>query len=82
MANTTLEAVLERVEDFLQQHPDISESTFGRMAIGNNLIVSRLRAGKDITTKKLDRLLTFMANYKDEIPAKASTNNEAQRPTV
>ncbi len=41
----------------------LAESTFGRAAINDGKLVSRLRNGGRITTDTLDRIRNFMANY-------------------
>jgi len=41
----------------------LAESTFGRAAINDGKLVSRLRNGGRITTETLDRIRAFMRNY-------------------
>ena len=53
--------LLEEISDFCRAS-GLAESTFGRAAITDGKLVSRLRNGGRITTHTLDRLREFMAN--------------------
>src|SRR5215475_13404978 len=53
--------LLEEISQFCRA-TGLAESTFGRAAINDGKLVSRLRNGGRITTDTLDRLRAFMAN--------------------
>jgi hypothetical protein len=57
----TREQILRECHVFVREM-GISESSFGRNAVNDGSLIARLRAGKDINTKKLDRLRTYMAH--------------------
>ncbi len=57
------DALLSEISDFCRS-AGLAESTFGRAAINDGKLVSRLRNGGRITTDTLDRLRAFMSNYK------------------
>jgi hypothetical protein len=59
---STNELLLE-ISDFCRS-AGLAESTFGRAAINDGKLVSRLRNGGRITTDTLDRIRAFMRNYK------------------
>ncbi len=65
--------LLEEIADFCRAS-GLAESTFGRAAINDGKLVSRLRNGGRITTHTLDRLRAFMAN--------GGTSESAARPFV
>ena len=56
----TREEILRDVHNFVSEL-GISETGFGRQAVGDPSMIARLRAGKDITTNKLDRIRAYMA---------------------
>jgi hypothetical protein len=56
------EVLLAEISDFCRS-VGLAESTFGRAAINDGKLVSRLRNGGRITTDTLDRIRTFMSNY-------------------
>ena len=53
--------LLREISDFCRAS-GLAESTFGRAAINDGKLVSRLRNGGRITTETLERLRAFMAN--------------------
>src|SRR5512134_4078612 len=53
------EAILREISDFCRQ-AGLAESTFGRRAVNDGKLTSRLRNGGRITTETLDRIRTFM----------------------
>jgi hypothetical protein len=59
------EQLLAEIGDFCRA-VGLAESTFGRAAINDGKLVSRLRNGGRITTHTLDRIRTFMADYAAE----------------
>lgn len=49
----TIDDILKRIEAYCREQ-DVSESTFGKKAVNDGKLVSRLRAGKSITLVTLD----------------------------
>jgi hypothetical protein len=60
----------------------LAESTFGRAAINDGKLVSRLRNGGRITTHTLDRIRTFMAEYGAEGGRGAVSVKAAAKPVA
>ena len=56
------EAILQEISDFCRQ-VGLAESTFGRRAVNDGKLASRLRNGGRITTDTLDRIRGFMASH-------------------
>ena len=56
------EAILQEISDFCRQS-GLAESTFGRRAVNDGKLASRLRNGGRITTDTLDRIRGFMASH-------------------
>ncbi len=66
-ASTNL--LLKEIEAYCQ-HVGIAESTFGRHAINDGKLCSRLRAGKNVTLATAERVRTYIAeNGPEQIPA-------------
>ncbi len=63
--------LLQEISDYCR-HTGLAESTFGRRAVNDGKLASRLRHGGRITTETLDRIRGFMA----------SNRNAAARPAV
>jgi hypothetical protein len=63
--------LLQEISDYCRQ-TGLAESTFGRRAVNDGKLASRLRHGGRITTETLDRIRNFMA----------SNRNAAARPAV
>lgn len=61
---TTKDALLNLVNEYLDQHPDVGAESFGWKAVGDSTLVKRLRQGKDVTTRKLDKILAYIHYYK------------------
>lgn len=59
---STREWLLLQVEAFLKNNPHIDPESFGWRSVKDSSLVDRLRAGKDVTTRKLDMLIAYMAN--------------------
>ena len=55
-----LEPLLLEISEYCRQ-VGLAESTFGRAAINDGKLVSRLRNGGRITTETLDRIRGYMA---------------------
>jgi hypothetical protein len=58
MPNST-DALLKEIETYCQ-HAGIAESTFGRHAINDGKLCSRLRAGKNVTLSTAERVRTYI----------------------
>jgi hypothetical protein len=58
------EQLLKEIGEFCR-NTGLAESTFGRLAINDGKLVSRLRDGGTITTHTLDRLRTFMEGRRE-----------------
>ena len=52
--------LLQEISDYCR-HTGLAESTFGRRAVNDGKLASRLRHGGRITTETLDRIRSFMA---------------------
>ncbi len=63
------EQILQEISDFCRQR-GLAESTFGRRAVNDGKLASRLRNGGRITTDTLDRIRGFMASNADGAPAR------------
>jgi len=61
--------ILQEISEFCRQR-GLAESTFGRRAVNDGKLASRLRNGGRITTDTLDRIRTFMARNADAAPAR------------
>ncbi len=56
----TRKKLLEEIHDFVSA-TGMTLDALGRAAVGDGRLVERLRAGRDIGTKKLDRIRAWMA---------------------
>ena len=56
------DAILQEISDFCRQ-TGLAESTFGRRAVNDGKLASRLRNGGRITTETLDRIRGFMTSH-------------------
>src|SRR4051795_11104469 len=65
------EMLLQEIAEFCRK-TGLAESTFGRRAVNDGKLASRLRHGGRITTETLDRIRSFMA----------SNRNSGARPAV
>ncbi len=63
------EAILQEIGEFCRQR-GLAESTFGRRAVNDGKLASRLRNGGRITTDTLERIRTFMSRQADAAPAR------------
>ena len=59
------DVILQEISDFCRQ-VGLAESTFGRRAVNDGKLASRLRNGGRITTETLDRIRGFMASHRDK----------------
>jgi len=71
-------ALLQRVEAYCTEH-GIAESTLGRLAVNDGKLVSRLRAGKDVTVSVFERLSTYMETP-PPIQGRSGPRAEAEAP--
>lgn len=53
--------LLKEIEDFLASAP-LAPATFGRKAVNDGKLVSRLRAGSSVTLETAARIRRFIAN--------------------
>ena len=67
--------LLESIAAFCRRS-GIAESTFGRRAVNDGKLTSRLRNGGRITTETLDRIRTFQAQYASRNRGKFGTFDE------
>ena len=63
------EQILQEISEFCRPR-GLAESTFGRRAVNDGKLASRLRNGGRITTDTLDRIRAFMARNADGAPAR------------
>ena len=63
------EQILQEISEFCRQR-GLAESTFGRRAVNDGKLASRLRNGGRITTDTLERIRAFMARNADAAPAR------------
>src|ERR1017187_3542519 len=63
------EIILQEISEFCRQR-GLAKSTFGRRAVNDGKLASRLRNGGRITTDTLERIRSFMARNVDAMPAR------------
>jgi hypothetical protein len=63
------EQILQEISEFCRTQ-GLAESTFGRRAVNDGKLASRLRNGGRITTDTLERIRTFMARNGDRAPGR------------
>jgi hypothetical protein len=63
------EQILQEITDFCRQR-GLAESTFGRRAVNDGKLASRLRNGGRITTETLERIRGFMSSTAGEPPVR------------
>jgi len=63
------EQILQEITEFCRAR-GLAESTFGRRAVNDGKLASRLRNGGRITTDTLERIRAFMARYADAGPGR------------
>src|SRR5437868_5704145 len=78
------DAILQEISDYCRQ-TGLAESTFGRRAVNDGKLASRLRHGGRITTETLDRIRSFMAanrnaSARPAVIARAHDHNTAGHP--
>src|SRR3954462_14657816 len=60
-ATMNAQELLQEISDYCRQ-TGLAESTFGRRAVNDGKLASRLRHGGRITTETLDRIRNFMTS--------------------
>jgi hypothetical protein len=75
------EQILQEISEFCRQR-GLAESTFGRRAVNDGKLASRLRNGGRITTDTLERIRNFMARSGDAAPARKRMLFEATPPST
>src|SRR6188508_2840691 len=70
--------LLQEISDYCRQ-TGLAESTFGRRAVNDGKLASRLRHGGRITTETLDRIRAFMTTNRNSVarPAVISRGHDA-----
>jgi hypothetical protein len=73
------EQILQEISEFCRTR-GLAESTFGRRAVNDGKLASRLRNGGRITTDTLDRIRTFMAHNAEATPGRRHVLFDAPAP--
>jgi hypothetical protein len=63
-----VDALIRDIEAYCREHA-LAESTFGRLAVGNSKLMSRLREGQGVTLKTLRRVRDYMGGPPAAPPA-------------
>jgi hypothetical protein len=72
--------LLQEISDYCRQ-TGLAESTFGRRAVNDGKLASRLRHGGRITTETLDRIRSFMTTNRNAVARPAVIARPAERPS-
>jgi hypothetical protein len=72
--------LLQEISDYCRQ-TGLAESTFGRRAVNDGKLASRLRHGGRITTETLDRIRSFMAAH-PEVAHRPAVIDRGREPRV
>ena len=75
------EQILQEISEFCRRR-GLAESTFGRRAVNDGKLASRLRNGGRITTDTLDRIRSFMARNADGVPPRRRLLFDANPPAA
>ena len=73
--------LLQEISDYCRQ-AGLAESTFGRRAVNDGKLTSRLRNGGRITTETLDRIRTFMTIHNGKESARPMIIERGARPAT
>jgi hypothetical protein len=73
------EQILQEISEFCRAR-GLAESTFGRRAVNDGKLASRLRNGGRITTETLDRIRTFMTIHNGRENARPMIIERGGRP--
>lgn len=60
--NSSIEWLLDRIDEHLASRPSVTPECFGWRSIRDTKLVGRLRAGGDLTTRKMDRVIQYLRN--------------------
>lgn len=63
-----IELLVREIEEYCRDD-GVAESTFGRLAVGNSKLMTRLRGGKGVTLKTLQRLREYMRRHRPQAGA-------------
>ena len=64
---STHEQFLSEIEQFLEDE-NMAPTKFGLKALNDAKFVANLRSGADVTTRTMDRVRTFIADYRKPHP--------------
>jgi len=73
--------LLQEISEYCRQ-TGLAESTFGRRAVNDGKLASRLRHGGRITTETLDRIRAFMANNRTPAARTTIISRSPAPPTI
>jgi len=59
---STIGWLLGQIEQFLTNNPTLTAENFGWRCCRDTSLVARLREGGDVTTRKMDAIIAFLAN--------------------
>ncbi len=61
-----IERLKNDIDSFQQEFPIMSDHRFGVCSVNNHKIVKRIREGGDLRTDTIDRIYTYMNEYRSE----------------
>ena len=64
--------LVTEIERFCRDHR-LAESTFGRLAVGNSKLMSRLRNGQGVTLRTVDKIRLYMQERSSPVDPQAAT---------
>src|ERR1700749_3691386 len=70
--------LLQEISDYCRQ-TGLAESTFGRRAVNDGKLASRLRHGGRLTTETLDRIRSFLTRKRDKVARPAAISRTPER---
>src|SRR3970040_2274741 len=72
-----MKSILNEIEAFCRKQ-DLAETTFGKQAVNDGKFVARLRAGKSVTLRTLERVRAYMESQ-GGVPPAAKSDGRAPR---
>ena len=60
--SSSIEWLLAQIDSYLSENQDVTPECFGWRAMRDTKLVDRLRNGGDITTRKMDKVIRYLAN--------------------
>jgi hypothetical protein len=60
--------LLAEIESFLTSRRDMAETTFGKLAVNDGKLVSRLRNGRNVTVATIERTRDFLREQRAATP--------------